>query len=298
MTGENELNDVEKPALAPINTPHFDELFKTTSNKVTKKTVDSPVKQAEATSNGDFDIDEFFKELEKNQTTRPISTQRPPNHKSINRFIHQSKRPSYKKQLKVKNLQSKANSTIKDTTRRISPTKQPDNVFDSFGMKEPAPSKNFNDRTAVSESYQLNITAEKAQHSCRKEMPKEKDPETVTVNDSQYLQFIRDKAISLSAAELTRAEAEHLVCAGMTLLPGKKTLSKTLPYRCHICDAMNVGIRTFKYPYQLLQHYRCHLDDRPFQCPSCFKSFTRSKFLAIHKKDHLNDETLKVSKEN
>ncbi|CBY14665.1 unnamed protein product [Oikopleura dioica] len=297
MTGDNEKNDVGKPALAPIDTPHFDELFKTNSNKEANKTVDTPVEQAEATSNGDFDIDEFFKELEKNQTTRPISTQRPPNHKSIKRFIHQSKRPSYKKQLKVKNLQSKANSTIKDTTQQISPTKQPDNVFDSFGMKEPAPSKTFDDRTAVSESYQQNITAEKAKPSCREDMPKERDAETL-MNDAQFLQHLRDKAISLSAAELTREEADYLVNAGLTLLPGKKTLSKTLPYRCHICDAMNVGIRTFKYPYQLLQHYRCHLDDRPFQCPSCFKSFTRSKFLAIHKKDHLNDETLKVSKQN
>ncbi|CBY11762.1 unnamed protein product [Oikopleura dioica] len=109
----------------------------------------------------------------------------------------------------------------------------------------------------------------------------------VYLSNEEYMQHLKLKAISLDAPELTRAEAQILVDNDMVTFPGKKTLKRSLKYKCQICLALCIEVRTFKYPYQLLQHMRCHINDKPFHCKECNKSFTRSSNLNAHiRKNH------------
>ena len=103
-----------------------------------------------------------------------------------------------------------------------------------------------------------------------------------TYNDAEYLESLRLKAISLNAYELTLREAEILIVNDLIGSPGKTTVKKNLKYRCKFCEFMKEDVRTFQYPYQLLQHYRCHLNDRRFICTKCHRSFNRFATLLAH----------------
>jgi hypothetical protein len=110
----------------------------------------------------------------------------------------------------------------------------------------------------------------------------------VTHKDPKSLDHIRSKAISVLASELTRDEAEILVKNNLVRPPGKPTLNTDLKHKCQFCDIMGHRVSSFKYPYQITQHYRCHINDRQFRCNQCPMSFNRPVKLEAHKRRNHN----------
>ncbi|XP_050437680.1 zinc finger protein GLIS2 homolog isoform X2 [Adelges cooleyi] len=90
--------------------------------------------------------------------------------------------------------------------------------------------------------------------------------------------FLWDKCgLHLNKSELAKHVTNHMV-------PGPQGL-----FYCK-WKSCTRGDRAFNAKYKMLIHLRTHTNDKPYQCYTCGKSFTRTENLKIHARTHTGEK--------
>lgn len=72
---------------------------------------------------------------------------------------------------------------------------------------------------------------------------------------------------------------ENLVCLIFISVLKKRPIST-----CNLCKKKCLNLKAFR------KHLRSHIEDRPFKCEQCSRSFTAENYLNNHMRSHLPDE--------